>query len=70
MRNHSNNEGTFAKRKFMSVCRFGLIEFYCEDIIDCKLCDMLQLKQRLRKYGIESAVTFRKSRSRSHVREK
>ena len=29
MRNHSNNEGTVAKRKFMSVCPFGLIEFYC-----------------------------------------
>ena len=28
------------------------------------------MKQRLRKYGIESAVTFGKSRSRSHVREK
>ena len=44
MRNHSNNEGTVAKRKFMSVCPFGLIEFYCDDIIDCKLCNMLQLK--------------------------
>ena len=43
MRNHSNNEGTVAKCKFLSVCPFGLIEFYCEDIIDCKLCDMLQL---------------------------
>ena len=52
MRNHSNNEGTVAKRKFMSVCPFGLIEFYCEDIIDCKLCDMLQLKLVFRKYGI------------------
>ena len=31
---------------------------------------MLYMKQRLRKYGIESAVTFGKSRSRSHVREK
>ena len=28
---------------------------------------MLYRKQRLRKYGIESAVTFGKSRSRSHV---
>ena len=44
MRNHSNNEGTVAKRKFMSVCPFGLIEFYCEDKIDYKLCNMLQLK--------------------------
>ena len=31
---------------------------------------MLYMKQRLRKYGIESAVTFGKSRSRLHVREK
>ena len=31
---------------------------------------MLYMKQRLRKYGIESAVTFGKSRLRSHVREK
>ena len=31
---------------------------------------MLYMKQRLRKYDIESAVTFGKSRSRSHVREK
>ena len=52
MRNYSNNEGTVAKRKFMSVCPFGLIEFYCENIIDCKLCDMLQLKLVFRKYGI------------------
>ena len=51
MRNHSNNEGTVAKRKFLSVCPFGLIEFYCEDIIDCKLCDKLQLKLVFRKYG-------------------
>ena len=40
MRSHSNNEGTVAKCKFLSVCPFGLIEFYCEDIIDCKLCDI------------------------------
>ena len=52
MRNHSNNEGTVAKRKFMSVCPFGLIEFYCEDIIDCKLCDMLKFKLVFIKYGI------------------
>ena len=44
MRNHSNNEGTVAKRKFMSVCPFGLIEFYCEDIIDCKLCAIIEAK--------------------------
>ena len=30
---------------------------------------MLYMKQRLRKYGIESAVTFGKSRSMSHIRE-
>ena len=46
MRNHSNNEGTVAKCKFMSVCPFGLILFYCEDIIDC---NMLQLKLVFRK---------------------
>ena len=52
MRNHSNNEGAVAKRKFMSVCHFGLIEFHYEDIIDCKLCNMLQLKLVFRQYGI------------------
>ena len=52
MRNHSNNEGTVAKRKFMSDCPFGLIEFYCDDIIDYKLCNMLQIKLVFRKYGI------------------
>ena len=52
MRNHSNNEGTVAKRKFLSVCPFGLIEFYCEDIIDCELSDMLQLKLLFRKLCI------------------
>ena len=52
MRYHSNNEGTVAKRKFMSVCTFDPIEFYCEDVIYCKLCDMLQLKVVFRKYGI------------------
>ena len=31
---------------------------------------MLFMKQRLRKYGIESAVTFGKSRSMSNVRAK
>ena len=31
---------------------------------------MLYMKQRLRKYDIESAVTFAKSRSRSFVRAK
>ena len=31
---------------------------------------MLYMKQRLTKYGIESALTFGKSRSSSHVREK
>ena len=30
-----------------------------------KAWDMLYIKQRLRKYGIESTVTFRKSKSRS-----
>ena len=52
MRNHSNNEGTVTKRKFVSVCHFGLIELYLEDIIDCKLFDMLQLKLLFRKYCI------------------
>ena len=52
MRNHSNKEGTIAKRKFTSVCPFGLIEFYSKDIIDCKLLEMLQLKLVFRKYGI------------------
>ena len=52
MCNHSNNEGTIAKRKFLSVCPFGLIELYCEDTIGCKLCDMLQLKLVFRKYDI------------------
>ena len=45
MCNHSNNKGTIAKRRFFSVCPFGLIEFYCEDTIDFKLCDLLQLNQ-------------------------
>ena len=53
MRNHSNNDGIIAKRKFMSVCPFGLIELYSQDIIDCKLLDMLQLKLVFRKYGID-----------------
>ena len=30
---------------------------------------MLYMKQRLRKYGNESAVTFGKSRSRSHAKK-
>ena len=52
MRIHSNNEGTVAKRKFVSVCPFGRIEFYLEDIIDCKLCNLLQLKLLFRKFCI------------------
>ena len=61
MRNHSNNEGKVAERKFMSVCPFGLNEFYCEDIIDYNSCNMLELKIVFRKYGIKSSMTFLKT---------
>ena len=53
----------FLKKKFL----YKLL-YFLEDLVDS--LDMLYMKQRLRKYGIESAVTFGKSRSRSHVREK
>ena len=65
MHNHSNNEDTVAKRKFMSVCHFGLIEFYCEDTIDCKLCNVLQLKLVFRQYGILSSMTLLRSMSQN-----
>ena len=46
----------------MSVCPFGLMEFYGEDIIECKLCNMLQLKSVFRKYCMESSMAFLRSR--------